>query len=148
MSLHWVVLLFTLCLCDSFLSLFFLPNKSNPHTPTLECTDPPWLGLQQKSPQKDGLRHKAAQHVTAHDSQLTCPKILSSPSTLFTGLGLHGNCADPCLHTGFRNLNCWHSKFLTYSAVCSPMLISKTQTLQTHRTLISTRELVVVRQIL
>lgn len=30
-----------LCLCVSFLSLFLLPNVSNPHAPSLECRNPP-----------------------------------------------------------------------------------------------------------
>lgn len=38
-----------------FLSLFLLPNISNAHSPTLEHMNLPWLGSQQKSPQKGGL---------------------------------------------------------------------------------------------
>ena len=41
-----------LCLCVSLLSLLFLANISNPHTPTLECMSQLRLGLWQKSPQK------------------------------------------------------------------------------------------------
>ena len=40
LSIHWVVLPTLFCISDSFVSLFFLPNLSNPHSPTLEHTNP------------------------------------------------------------------------------------------------------------
>lgn len=49
------------CLCDSLSSLFFLPSTPYPHTPTLECTNPLWSGLWQKSPLKSVSRNMAAQ---------------------------------------------------------------------------------------
>ena len=44
-----------LCLCVSFLSLFFLPNISNPHAPTLECMNLPWQDCSRSQPHKGGI---------------------------------------------------------------------------------------------
>lgn len=43
-----------LCLCVPFLTLFLLPNVSNPHTPTLERRNPPWPGSWLESSPKGG----------------------------------------------------------------------------------------------
>lgn len=52
-SIHWICPpSFILCLCSfSFLSLLFLSNISNTHTPTLEGANPIKSGPQQMSPQ-------------------------------------------------------------------------------------------------
>ena len=44
----------TLCLCVSFLSLFFLHSISNPHTTTLEYLNLPWLDHGRSHLQKGG----------------------------------------------------------------------------------------------